>query len=167
MNDSKLVYSDYSDQVSPLKLVVDASGKGAGASLSQWQNDAHRVIAYISMNFSQTQQNYFTIERELTPIRWAVRNLISYLYGISFIVYSGHKLVIYLNNMRILDSHIACTLQDLVDFDFEVKYSPGNDNNIPHILSHIHEGTEHETNNKDLNKDPKELPEELVVTKLI
>ena len=85
MEDLKLAYPNYSDQASPLELAVDASGKGAGACLSQWQNETHRVIAYISMTFSATQQNYSKTERELTTKRWAVRNLKSYLYGTSFI----------------------------------------------------------------------------------
>ena len=142
MEDLKLAYPNYSDQASPLELAVDASGKGAGACLSQWQNETHRVIAYISMTFSVTQQNYSTTERELTAIRWAVGNLKSYLYGTSFIVYSDHKPLIYLNNMRILDSRIARTFEDLADFDFEVRYRLGKDNTIPDILSCLHEDTE-------------------------
>ena len=165
--DLKLAYPDYSDQASPLELAVDASGKGAGACLSQWQADVHRVIAYISMTFSQTQQNYSTTERELAAIRWAVRNLKSYLYGTSFVVYSDHKPLIYLNNMKILDSRIARTFEDLADFDFEVRYRPGKDNTIPDILSRLHENSEVGAQNKEVTTDPKWLPEGLVIMKLM
>ena len=111
------------------------------------------------MTFSATKQNYSTTERELTAIRWAVRNLKSYLYGTSFIVYSDHKPLIYLNNMRILDSRIARTFEDLTDFDFdfEVRYRPGKNNTIPDILLRLHEDTELENNN-NLNTDLKCLP---------
>ena len=68
--------------------------------------------------------------------------------------------------MRIFDSRIARTFEDLADFDFEVRYRPGKDNTIPDILSRLHEDAELE-NDKNLNTDPKWLPEGLIITKLM
>ena len=54
----------------PLELFTDASGKGVGACLMQRQDGEMRPIAYASMTLNSAQQNYSTLERELTAIRW-------------------------------------------------------------------------------------------------
>ena len=69
-----LSYPDYSSKADLMELFVDASGTGAGACLRQRQEGEYRTIGYSSISFSQSQQNYSTIERELTAIRWACEN---------------------------------------------------------------------------------------------
>ena len=66
--DVELSYPDYKPEASKLELYVDVLGKGAGAMLCQWQEGAHKIIAYSSMTFSKAQQGNSTIERELADI---------------------------------------------------------------------------------------------------
>ena len=84
VQDIGLAYPDYSKEAEPLELSVDASGFGAGACLSQWQNGVNKTIAYASMSFSEAQKRYSTTEREIVAIRWGVKSLCSYLYGVEF-----------------------------------------------------------------------------------
>ena len=130
-------YPDNSEGSEPVEVVVDASGTGAGAYLAQKQNEEHRVIGFASMTFSPAQQRYSTTERELAALRWAVKTFRPYLYGVKFRLYTDHKPLIYLNNMKIADSRMSRTIEDLSDFNFEIFYKPGKDNTIADLLSRL------------------------------
>ena len=118
--DVMLAHPDYGEGAEKLKLFVDASGKGAGACLMQKQGSEQRVIAYSSMLFSDTQSRYSTTDRELTALRWGMKNLKGFLLGVPFIVYTDHKSLIYMHNMAINNSRLMRTIQDLAEFDFEI-----------------------------------------------
>ena len=66
-----LSFPDYGPDSEPLQLFVDASGYGAGACLTQLQQNEQRIIAYSSTTFSKAERGYSTIERELAGLRWA------------------------------------------------------------------------------------------------
>src|SRR5678816_2782675 len=89
-----------------------------------------RVIAYVSKAFSMTERKYSTIERELAALRFCLKSLRPFLYGIKFIVRTDHQPLVYLQRMRIVDSRLARTLEDLSDFDYVVEYVPGERNEI-------------------------------------
>ena len=149
-----LSYPDYSTGASKLELFVDASGFGAGACLVQQQEGIYRTIAYASMTFSATQTGYSTIERELTAIRWGVYAFRCFIYGVPFVLYTDHKPLIYLNNMSPHKSRIQTTLEELSEYDFEIKYRPGPENQAADFLSRMHvasdEISEENNNYKDI-----------------
>ena len=136
--DLELAFPDYTEDAEPLELWVDASGKGSGATLGQKQGGETRIIAYASIAFSKVQQNYSTTERELAAIRWGVKTFKAFLYGSKFKLYTDHQPLLYLNNMRIVDSRIARTLEDLADFDFDIVYIPGKSNVAADALSRLY-----------------------------
>ena len=133
----KLAYPDYREGAEPLELHVDASGYGAGACLAQWQNGQHKVIAYASMSFSPTQQKYSTTDREITALRWGVKTFRAFLYGVHFIIYTDHRPILYLHNMKMVESRLARTVEDLAEFSFTIKYCPGVDHTVPDALSRL------------------------------
>jgi hypothetical protein len=135
--DMKLSFPDYSEDASPLELHVDASGLGCGACLTQVQQGERRVIAFNSMTFSKPQQQYSTIDRELTAIRWGVKVFRPFLYGVHFILYTDHRPLIFMRNMSSDNSRVARTLQELAEFDFELRYCKGTDNTAADALSRI------------------------------
>ena len=137
LKEIELSFPEYSPTVNKLELYVDASAHGAGATLSQLQNGVRKIILYSSMTFSKAQQNYSTIERELAGLRWAVKNLRSFLYGIDFIIFTDHRPLIYLNNAALVNSRLARTLDDLIDFRFEIRYIPGKENSAADYLSRM------------------------------
>ena len=133
----KLAFPDYGDQACRLELAVDASGYGAGACLSQVQDGERRIIAFGSMSFSAAQSRYSTIDRELAAIRWGIKYFKSFLFGVPFVLFTDHRPLTYMHNMSSHSSRIARTLQELSEFDFEIRYIRGRDNTTADALSRL------------------------------
>ena len=136
-NDLELSYPDYSENANKLELWVDASASGAGAYLAQDQGGCHRVIGFASMCFSPTQMHYSTLERELTGLRWGVKTFRPFLYGIEFILFTDHQPLVHLHNMKLVCSRLARTVEELSDFNFEIRYTPGHLNCAADALSRL------------------------------
>ena len=131
-----LAFPDYSLNSPPLELFVDASDIGAGAVLSQQQGDDSRPIAFISMTFSDAQRKYSTVERELAALRWAVKALRPFLCNEKeFIIYSDHEPLQYLHNMSTADGRIARTLEELSEYNFQIRHISGRKNILADALS--------------------------------
>ena len=131
-----LTFPNYSSDAPSLELHVDASDIGAGAVLSQLQDNINRPIAFISMTFSKSQQKYSTIERELAALRWAVKSLRPFLCNDKkFIIYSDHEPLQYLQNMSAADGRIARTLEELHEYNYEIRHISGRKNILADALS--------------------------------
>ena len=138
-----LSFPDYSPNAPKLELYVDASGIGAGACLLQnYNNDCVKTIGYASMTFSKTQQAYSTLERELAAIRWGCQIFRPFIFGVPFLLYTDHKPLTYMHNMSVHSSRIQRTLDELNEFDFEIKFYPGNLNCAADFLSRLGTGVE-------------------------
>ena len=147
--DVLLSFPDYSVGASPLELYVDASGTGAGACLMQVQRGESRAIAFNSMTFSRPQRQYSTIDRELAAIRWGIKVFRPFLYGIHFILFTDHRPLVFMRNMSSENSRIARTLQELAEFDFELRYCRGQDNTAADTLSRMSRSGESSTSGGD------------------
>ena len=143
--ETKLSYPDYGKNAESLELFVDASGLGAGACLVQKQENVYKTIAYSSKTFSAAEQKYAAIDRELLALRWGVKIFRPFLFGVSFVIHTDHKPLIYLQNMSNENSRLARTMNDLQDYDFVIKYRPGPDNEAADTLSRIMEYKETDT----------------------
>src|ERR1700755_1523663 len=133
----ELAYPDYSEGASKLELSVDASGVGSGACLTQNQGGDERMIAFASMCFSQAQSRYSTIERELVGLRWGIKTFRAFLLGSPFILYTDHKPLIFFHNMQMVDIRLARTLEDISEYNFEIRYRPGRLNILADALSRV------------------------------
>ena len=155
MEETVLTFPDYRPGAPPLELYVDASGYGAGACLMQLQNGSHRPIAYASIAFSAAERNYSTIDRELSALRFGVRNFRSFLFGTKFIIYTDHKPLLYLHNMCKDNARLMRTVNELEDFDYVIKYRPGSENTAADTLSRIVQKCEDNTDENTRYELPK------------
>ena len=57
--------------------------------------------------------------------------------GVEFILYTDHQPLIYLHNMKIIDSRLARTLEELADYNFQIQYLPGKGNSAADALSRL------------------------------
>lgn len=135
--DIQLAFPNYGPDAEKLELWVDASMTGAGACLTQIQQGQLRVIAFASMNFEGAQRNYSTLDKELAAMRWGIKCFRAFLYGIEFVLRTDHQPLVYLHNMRIVDSRLARTLENLADFNFTILYTPGRLNTAADALSRL------------------------------
>ena len=133
--DIMLTYPDYGKAANKLELYVDASGTGCGACLMQKQEGVPKVIAYGSMTFSNTERRYSTTDREMTAIRWGVNNFRCFLGGVPFILVTDHKPLTYLNTMSSTNSRLMRTVEEMAEFEFEIRYRPGKENEAADFLS--------------------------------
>ena len=133
----ELAYPDYTS-AHKLELSTDASLSGSGACLSQVQNGEVRLIAYASMSFNSAQRAYSTIEKELAAIRWAVHTFRCFLFGVPFLLYTDHRPLVYMSNMRHHNMRIMRTLNELNEYNFEIRYRAGKDNHVADALSRIY-----------------------------
>ena len=156
--DVMLTYPDYSSEARKMELYVDASGSGCGACLMQPRDGEYKVIAYGSMTFSDTERRYNATDRELAALRWGINSFRCFLAGVPFILITDHKPLVYLNNMSSGNSRLMRTLAEMAEFDFEVRYRPGVDNEAADFLSRMHDRDE--VMEQEIN-DPKYLPREL------
>ena len=132
-----LSFPDYTENAPPMELYVDASGVGAGACLIQKQNGKFKTIAYASMAFSKTAQHYSATERELEALRWGVKNFRSFLFGTEFVIHTDHKPLQYLHNMSRDNARLMRTINELEDYSYTIKYTPGTENQAADALSRI------------------------------
>ena len=129
-----LAYPDFADD-SIMILTTDASGSGAGAVLTQYQEGEEKVLGYAGTMFSTAQSKYSATERELAAIRFAVNHFKAYLYGRKFIVRTDHEPLIYLYQTKRFDSRLHRTLEDLNIGIPIFEYIPGKRNTVADALS--------------------------------
>ena len=163
VSDVTLAFPDYSEEAEPLELYVDASGVGAGACLLQKQDNDTKIIAYASTTFSPAEYHYSTIERELAALRWGIKAVRPFIIGTEFILHTDHQPLIYLHNMKIIDSRLARTLEDLSDFNFRIQYTPGKQNTAADALSRLQRPGA--TGQWRVQVEPGKLPVGLIVVK--
>lgn len=137
-----LQYPDFSQ---PFVLTTDASNFALGAVLSQGIIGKDRPVAFASRTLTKTEENYSTIEKELLAIVWACKYFRPYLFGRKFTLYTDHKPLSYVFNLKDPSSKLVRWRLALEEFDYEPKYREGKQNVVADALSRI----KHEINNSD------------------
>ena len=126
----------FADYNAPFILHTDASTSGLGAALYQVIDGKKRVIAYASRGLSKSEVNYPAHKLEFLALKWAVTEKFSdYLYGQRFMVYTDNNPLTYVLTTAKLDATGQRWLAALVNYDFDLKYKPGRNNQDADALS--------------------------------
>ena len=112
-------------------MYYDASRAGLGCVLMQ----SGRVVAYVSRQLKNHEQNYPTHDMELAAVVFALKNWRHYLYGEQFEVYSDHKILKDIFTQRDLNMRQRRWMEFLEDYDFTLHYHPGKANVVADALS--------------------------------
>ena len=94
-----------------------------------------RVLAYYSHSLNQAEKNYWVTRKELLAAVKAIRHFHPYLLGRSFILRTNHAALRWLINFHSLEGQIARWLQQLQQYDYQVKHRQGAKHNNADALS--------------------------------
>lgn len=133
-NDPILQYPDFSKE---FNLTTDASNVAIGAVLSQGPINSDKPICYASRTLNESEMNYSTIEKELLAIVWATRYFRPYLFGRKFKIFTDHKPLQWMMNMKEPNSRLTRWRLRLSEYDFSVIYKKGKSNTNADALSRI------------------------------
>ena len=109
----------------PFILDTDASDKAIGAELLQVQGGQERATSYASFTLTPEQQKYCTTRKELLAIVRFTRLFRHYLLGRRFTVRTDHSSLTWLTNFKEPQGQLARWLEEISQFDMEIKHRPG------------------------------------------
>ncbi|GJS47862.1 putative reverse transcriptase domain-containing protein [Tanacetum coccineum] len=112
-------------------VYCDASLKGYGAVLMQRE----KVIAYASIQLKVHEEKYTTYDLELGAVVFALRLWRHYLYRTKCVVFTNHKSLQYILNLKELNLRQRRWIELLSDYDCEIRYHPGKTNVVADALS--------------------------------
>ncbi|GJT81952.1 putative reverse transcriptase domain-containing protein [Tanacetum coccineum] len=112
-------------------VYYDASHKGLSAVLMQKE----KVIAYSPRQLKIHEKNYTTHDLELGAVVFALKMWRHYLYGTKCVVFTDHKSLQHILDLKELNMRQRRWLELLSDYDCELRYHPRKANVVADALS--------------------------------
>ena len=115
----------YYDPSKEMKLSVDASKYGLGATLLHKYEENWAPVAYSSQSLTRSEMNYAQIQKE--TILFGCKKFNQHLYGVKFTVESNHQPLEFIFKWPISKPlpRNQCFLLRLQKYQFEVEFNPG------------------------------------------
>lgn len=132
MSSMVLQYPNFEEE---FHLTTDASNYALGAVLSQSKGP----IAFVSRTLNKHEINYRTIEKELLAIVWATGQFRHYLYGRKFKLFTDHKPLVWLANLKEPNSKLIRWKIKLNEYEFDIEHVQGKENKVADALSRTRE----------------------------
>ena len=125
-------------------LHTDASGYATGAVLMQRFDEGLRPIAFLSKKMRAAERRYPVHEQELLAILSALKAWRHYLSGRRFTVWTDHQSLQYMESSQMATPRQMRWAAWLSEFDFSVRYAPGDKNVVADALSRAEQDEEEE-----------------------
>ena len=132
---SKLLLArpDYDDT---FVITTDASDYAIGAVISN-EKTIMRPIAYASRALIGAEVRYHVIEKELLAIVWAVNRFKHYIFNQKFIVYTDHRPLVALWNVKETSPTLTRLRLKLQGLEIDIRYKQGRENVVADFLSYL------------------------------
>ena len=133
-----LVFPDWDaviDTSWPFHLHCDASTAGLGATLEP--DGSIRPIVYISRATLDNEQNWTPVELEAGCVLWSIRHLRRYLFGVYFLVFTGHQCLQQICKIGETKPRIQRWMGFLSAYNFRLSYRLGQENADADFLSRL------------------------------
>lgn len=127
-----LAHPDFTKQ---FYLATDASLVGVSGYLYYLENDEERIISYFSRSLNKQQRRYATFDRELLAVFESVVHFKHYLSGRKFFIVTDHKPLKGIFTLDNKSDRIMRQVTYLSEFDFEILYREGSQNQTADFLS--------------------------------
>lgn len=119
------------DPKNPFILITDGCDSGYGAVLAQKQQGTEKPIAFFSKAVSEKDRRLLknrAYEHEFRALAAACKEFRYFLRGgKKFVVYTDSKILAQLNKKNFHENeNYAKWYHELIDYDFDIKYRPGN-----------------------------------------
>lgn len=130
MNAPILIYPDFEQN---FEITTDASNVAIGGVLSQ----NNKPISFISRTLNEHEVNYSTIEKECLGIVWCLKQFRPYIYGRKIKLFTDHKPLVWLNNLKEPNSKLMRWRLQIAEYDYTIYYKEGHLNKVADCLSRI------------------------------
>ena len=94
-----------------------------------------RVVAYVSRQLRQHEQNYPTHDLELAAVVFTLKIWRHYLYGVTCQIFTDHKSLKYVLSQKELNLRQRRWVELLKDYDCMIEYHPEKANVVADALS--------------------------------
>ena len=119
-------------------LETDASNYELGAVLYQRNEKQEKeVITLASRTLKDPELSYFTTEKELLAIVWALQKFRTYLQGARIINRTDMTLT-FLKKCKFVNARLTRWILSIQDYDITVEHCPGQENISADLLSRQH-----------------------------
>ena len=117
-------------------LQTDASERGVGAVLSQYDDDGmEHPIAYFSKKLLPREERYSTVEKECLAIKLGIQAFKVYLLGRQFEIQTDHRALVWLDRLNEHNARLTRWSLALQLYQFVVIHRPGRANGNADALS--------------------------------
>lgn len=137
----KLKIADYDKE---FLLRTDASDLGMGAVLLQKNSKEEWVpVQWASKKFTPTEVRYGISEKEMYAVFWGVKKFEYELRGRKFKIETDHKALAEIRKKSDFNNaRINRWIEKIQEFDFEIRYIPGDEMVVPDALSRFYTNKE-------------------------
>ena len=130
----------YPDPNNEYLLTRDASKLGLGAVWSEKQSDGrYHPVAFSSRALHGAEVNYHSTKLEFLDMKWSTEHFQTYLLSRRFKVCMDNNPLIYFLTSTYMDATKQRWINELVKYNFSLKYQKGKNNTVADALSRISE----------------------------